>query len=83
MMQTNLTHYVGTHPYAFRSGQPARILAGFPEGRKRSIINGRFLPKHALFLLEWPDGKRDYAAYGDTNNYRLLTAKQAANYKPL
>lgn len=59
--------YVGTHPYAFRAGQPALVVGA------RIRADGRY-----LFQVQYADGVRDEKAMKDTQNYRLVAVDSGA-----
>lgn len=50
--------YRGTHQYSFRTGEWA-------------IVIGMSFDRRQCFIVEYPDGFRDYVAIIDVNNYEL------------
>lgn len=50
--------YRGTHQYSFRSGEWAEVM-------------GMKFDRRLCFIVEYPDGVRDYVAIIDVNNYEL------------
>ena len=50
--------YRGTHHYSFRSGKWAEVI-------------GMKFDRRQCFIVEYPDGVRDYVAIIDVNNYEL------------
>ena len=51
-------HYMPLHRYAFRSGEPAKLL-----GVKICTPEGS--DPRACYHLRWPDGKEDYSPIAD------------------
>ena len=65
MESTNL-YYIGTHPYSFRSGEPAEIIAvGLYESGE-----GKKVP---CFHVKFADGIEDWSPISDFGNYKVIS----------
>lgn len=59
--------YEGIHPYMFRTGQRAEILAlvHTPRNDSGTVVN------RTMFKVKYADGAIDYVPVSDVGNYRV------------
>lgn len=65
-MKTEKAYIIGTHPYSFRSGEPAEII-GVKLVTPSSDIKCRL-----CYEIEFSDGFKDSIAVEDASNYTIV-----------
>ena len=64
MESTNL-YYIGTHPYSFRSGEPAEIIAV-------GLYESDECKKVPCFHIKFADGIEDWSPISDFGTYKVV-----------
>jgi len=72
-MKIKDAYYVGTHPYNYRCGEPAKIIG-------MAMVTPEGLPERPCYVVMWDDGIVDYKPIHVPEGYIITGNKKQKRY---